>query len=89
MPTHRFKIGSVVTLSAEGQPASTASRYIVEAQMPPVGTQLQYRIKSETENFRRVVVEHQLTSFSLSPVTAPTVGPGSEGASWPSAAEES
>jgi hypothetical protein len=65
MPTHRFKIGSAVMLSAEGRPASKPSRYIVEAQMPPVGTQLQYRIKSETENFRRVVVELELTSFSF------------------------
>ncbi len=78
MSTHRFKIGSAVMLSAEGQPFSKASRYIVEAQMPPVGTQLQYRIKSETEGFRRVVVEHQLTSFSLSPAPAPGIEPTPE-----------
>jgi hypothetical protein len=88
MPTHRFKIGSAVTLSGEGQPLSKASRYIVEAQMPPVGTQLQYRIKSETEGFRRVVVEHQLTPFSLSPVTAPTIEPAAERALRPRPGEE-
>jgi hypothetical protein len=85
MPTHRFKIGSAVTLNAEGPSAATASRYIVEAQMPPLGTQLQYRIKSEAEGFRRVVVEHQLAPFPLSPATTPSPAsePVREGVEWP------
>jgi hypothetical protein len=54
-----------VILSAEGLQSPKNNHYVVEALMPPVGTQLQYRIKSEAESFRRVVVELQLTSMSL------------------------
>ena len=81
MPTHRFELGAAVTLTAEGPPAPTAGPYIVEVQLPPLGPQLQYRIKSEREGFRRVVVEHKLTR--LSPVTTPSLPP----AERPSGAE--
>ena len=74
MPAHLYDIGSVVTLSAVG-PTAKAASYIVEAQMPPLGTSLQYRIKSEAEGFRRVVVEHELRSIdsSVASVTKETV----------------
>ena len=63
MSSHRFEIGSLVSLNPEGQGFSKESRYIVEAHLPPLGTALQYRIKAEAEGFRRVVVEHQLTAL--------------------------
>ncbi len=70
MATHVFDVGSAVSLTADWKPAQKAGRYIVEAQMPPLGTLPQYRIKSEAEGFRRVVVEHQLSSFDATPVEA-------------------
>ena len=88
MPTHRFEIGSAVTLTAEWPRSSDACRYVVEAQMPPVGTLMQYRIKGETESYRRVVVEYKLAPFSLSAVTMPVAGTALERASRPHPGEE-
>ncbi len=34
-------------------------------QMPPLGTQLQYRIKFDDEKFERVVLETQLTKLDV------------------------
>ncbi len=71
MATHLFRVGSIVSLnSTDGRPFPK-SFFRVEAQLPPLGTSLQYRIKSESEGFSRVVVEHQLTSLDAPPVTAP------------------
>lgn len=36
--------------------------FVVLAQMPPLGTELQYRIKSVKEPYERVVLEHQIMS---------------------------
>ncbi len=63
MLTHLYEVGTVVSLQGDGQTIPATSRYVVEAQMPVVGTLLQYRIKGETEAFRRVVVEYRLTAF--------------------------
>ena len=47
--------------------------------MPHLGSDLQYRIKSESEACRRVVAEHQLSSFgsqsSVMPIVAVGVAP--------------
>ena len=79
MPTHRFEIGSDVTLNTEWPPPAKPGRYTVEAQMPPLGTFPQYRIKSEAEDFRRVVVEYQLTRFLLGSVAVPSPASAPEG----------
>ena len=60
MSKHLYAVGAVVSLTPDGQFTSAAGRFIVEAQVPPLGTALQYRIKNEAEGFRRVVVEHRL-----------------------------
>lgn len=41
--------------------------------MPPIGSHLQYRIKSKSELFRRVIAEHQLSRFGSQPQTEPTI----------------
>lgn len=63
---HLYTIGSVVTCNViSGHFAGKTDFFTVEAQMPPVGTSLQYRIKSQTESFRRVVSEHQLSALDV------------------------
>ena len=72
--SHLYPVGATVTCSVlDGQVMNKAGTFIVEAQMPPLGTALQYRIKSETENFRRVVAEHQLTAGASLTMAAPGV----------------
>ena len=61
MSQHRFDIGSEVLLQTERGLSRRPGRYFVEAHLPPLGTALQYRVKSESEGFRRVVVEHDLS----------------------------
>ena len=71
MPSHLFEVGSIVTLDDGGAAIFKQSRYVVEAQMPPVGGSLQYRIKAEGEGFRRVVVEHQLSLLGATQMPTP------------------
>jgi len=72
MATHLFAIGEIVSLSFDqGQLLAKLNPFTVEAQMPPVGTLLQYRVKSEAEACRRVVPEHQLTSCGPQPAPEP------------------
>lgn len=56
-----YGIGETVSFDAQGgyfrNPGDTFS---VLAQLPPVGDDLQYRIKSVNEPYQRVVGEHQL-----------------------------
>ena len=82
MTTHLYEVGAHVSLAAAYGQSSPTGVFIVEAQLPPVGTNLQYRIKSETEGFRRVVVEHQLTPVGavapVMPVATASVHPGEE-----------
>ena len=64
MPAHQFSIGDLVTLN--WQPGGLFPKdisYTVKSQMPPVGVELQYRIKSTGEPYERVVTEHQLTKL--------------------------
>lgn len=64
MDTHLFAVGEIVSLDFhDGRFIAKLNPFTVEAQMPPVGTTLQYRIKSEAESYRRVVAEHQLSRF--------------------------
>lgn len=64
MDTHRYAVGATVSLDfRERQFFSKLNPFTVEAQMPPVGDSLQYRIKSLSEPCRRIVAEHQLSAF--------------------------
>ena len=68
MAAHLYKVGTTVSLSlTDGQSVPKSSAFLIEAQLPPLGSSLQYRIKSQAEGFSRVVVEHQLTSFGSAP----------------------
>jgi len=74
MSTHRYAIGESVSLNFHnGNFFSKLDPFVVEAQMPPVGSSLQYRIKSRLEPCRRVVAEHQLSAFGSQPGTEPTI----------------
>jgi hypothetical protein len=62
MSAHKFKIGQLVDFAPgrEGLPAS-ARQYQIVRQLPAEDGELQYRIKSPTENFERVAKERQLS----------------------------
>ncbi len=63
-PAHVYAIGELVSLDFhDGQFFSKLNPFTVEALLPPVGTSLQYRLKSGFELCRRVVPEHRLKSF--------------------------
>ena len=73
-PAHMYAIGEVVSLNFnKGEFFSKLNPFTVEAQMPPVGAALQYRIKSSLELCRRVVAEHQLSAFGSQPAAPSTV----------------
>ena len=66
MSTHVFSVGELVILNRQpGNLLPLDNSYTVKAQMPPVGVELQYRIKGLVEPYERVVTEHQLTKLSL------------------------
>ncbi len=70
--SHLYPVGATVICNVvAGHYNGKTDSFTVEAQMPPVGTSLQYRIKSETEMFRRVVAEHQLTAPDETPRMTP------------------
>jgi hypothetical protein len=56
---HLYKVGQLVSCEA---PLGTKplNACTVTAVLPPLGSQLQYRIKSQHEAFERVVLEYQL-----------------------------
>ena len=61
MSRHLYDVGEAVVLIPHwGHYAKTAGAYVVSAQMPPLGSVLQYRIKCPSEPYERVVAEHQL-----------------------------
>ena len=61
MSRHLYKVGEAVTLTPHsGNYLKAAGAYVVSAQMPPLGDELQYRIKCVSEPYERVVAEHQL-----------------------------
>jgi hypothetical protein len=64
---HLYRIGELVTLdSRAGYSVKAATNFTVIARLPPVGTDFQYRIKSVSEPYERVVLEHQLAPASQS-----------------------
>jgi hypothetical protein len=61
MSLHLYHVGDAVTLTPHsGNYLKTPGAYVVSALMPPLGDVLQYRIKSASEPYERVVAEHQL-----------------------------
>jgi hypothetical protein len=70
MATHLYAIGEVVSLDFQGENFfSKLNPFTVEAHLPSVGTFLQYRIKSESEIFRRVVPEDKIKPLDFQPDT--------------------
>jgi hypothetical protein len=62
MLTHLFRVGERVSLdSSMRRSADRADVFVVKTQMPHIGIQLQYRVKTEGEPYDRVVTEGQLT----------------------------
>ena len=79
MSTHLYAVGESVSLNFHnGNMFSKLDPFVIEAQMPPVGTSLQYRIKSRLEACRRVVSEHQLSTFGAEPATELTITMGGD-----------
>jgi hypothetical protein len=61
MSRHLYNVGEAVVLIPHwGHYLKTPGDYVVSAQMPPLGNELQYRIKCASEPYERVVAEHQL-----------------------------
>lgn len=62
MLTHLFGVGDRVSLESNmRRSADRADVFVVKTQMPHVGVQLQYRVKTDSEPYERVVTEGQLT----------------------------
>ena len=69
MATHQFSVGERVSLSLPTRgTANQADVFTVRTRMPHVGTQLQYRVKTEREPYDRVVTEEQLTRVAAAEV---------------------
>ncbi len=73
VPVHRYAIGDLVSVDVHDVDMTKLNPFTIEAQMPPVGVFLQYRIKSGVETCRRVVAEHQLNSAGHYSLAASTV----------------
>jgi hypothetical protein len=59
--SHLYRVGEMVILDSHaGYFSKSDGAFTVLAQLPPLGTDLQYRIKSIAEPYQRVVLEHQL-----------------------------
>jgi hypothetical protein len=58
---HIYRVGEKVILdSRAGYSLKSDGAFTVVAQLPPLGVDLQYRIKSSSEPYERVALEHQL-----------------------------
>ena len=68
MAGHLYAVGDIVSLDFSGEKLfAKLNPFTIEAQLPPVGSFLQYRIKSEAEGFRRVAPEDKLSPVSSEP----------------------
>jgi hypothetical protein len=62
---HLYQVGELVALdSRAGYFLKSDEAFTVVAQLPALGSELQYRIKSIGEPCQRMVLEHQLTRAS-------------------------
>ena len=58
MTLHMFQLGEIVALAPQaGLNTTPAGRYKIARTLPALGTELQYRVKGDHENFERVVRE--------------------------------
>jgi len=61
MTKHIYSIGQSVHLGARaGINLDPTQIYTVTKLLPPLGVELQYRIRNEREKHERVVIEHQI-----------------------------
>jgi len=75
---HRYRIGEMVILDSHGlYSLKSSGTFTVLAQLPPLGSDLQYRVKSIGEPYARVVLEHQLTRASPRDGSAASIFPQS------------
>lgn len=61
MPSHKFQVGEIVTLSPAISRNVPGGAYEVTKQLPHNGREFEYRVKSANEEHERVVRESQLT----------------------------
>ena len=61
-PIHLYDVGQLVDFRLAASKFS--GTYRVRAQLPPLGDIFQYRIKSDAEQFERVVLEHQISAIN-------------------------
>ena len=61
MPSHKFKVGQLVTIRPAIHQNVPGGTYEVIKQLPENGGEFQYRIKSANEPHERVVREGELT----------------------------
>lgn len=63
MRQHSFAVGETVSyLPGQGDGSAVPGRFTVVSRMPPLGTELQYRVKSALDGHERMVRESQLTA---------------------------
>ena len=75
MAAHQFSVGELVSLSLSTRgPGHQADIFTVKTRMPHVGTQLQYRVKTEGEPYDRVVTEGQMSKVDAPLPPAPAEG---------------
>jgi hypothetical protein len=61
MTRHIYSVGQQVNFDGRGGTyLKRAGVFTITKLLPPVGTELQYRIKSEGEAYERVASEHEL-----------------------------
>lgn len=60
MAGHRYKVGQTVTVVQRGWQGTPPGSYTVVRLLPPEAADNQYRLKSRTENYERVVRESEL-----------------------------
>jgi hypothetical protein len=76
MSSYLYHVGETVGLAAHAGPnLKPHATYKIARRLPEVGTELQYRIKGDHENFERVVRQYQIVSLDLSPSLAETSFP--------------
>jgi hypothetical protein len=75
MSRHLYHVGEAVTLTPNsGNVLKNDGAYVVSALVPALGDEFQYRIKSASEPYERVVPEHQLNraeAGAAPPASAP------------------
>ena len=75
MASHQFAVGELVSLSLSTRgPTHQADIFTVKTRMPHVGTQLQYRVKTESEPYDRVVTEGQISKVDVPLQPVPVEG---------------